>query len=172
VHYDAADVESERADEEEDFNRAEVERVQFNLPSEAYAVPYADVADIIMPILLGDDKDRNGSEDDIMITIDAEAEELARKEKEEAIGEARIKEISRELQESGREAGLLPLPLIASIFPVREKGRLGNTVATTPGGTSVPGGSTTPGGTSVPGGFIYACEHICAGSSAHSSRRR
>jgi len=109
------------------------------------------VADIIMPILLGDDQDRSGSEDDMMITIDAKAMELARKKEEEAAGEARIKEISRELEESSREAGLLPLPPIASILPVRGKGRLENTAATTPGGTSVPGGSSTPVSTSVPG---------------------
>jgi len=105
VHYDAADVESDSAEEEEEFNRAEAERVQINLPSEAYAVPYADVADIIMPILLGDDQDESGcgSEDDIMITIDAEAEELAREE-EEAAGQGRIKEIKKELEESSKEA--------------------------------------------------------------------
>jgi len=151
VHYDARDVESDSAEEEEEFSRAEVERIQINLPSEAYAVPYGNVADIIMPILLGDDESGCESGNDIMINIDAEAEELAREE-EEAEGQAMIKEISRELEESSREAGLLPLPPIASILPIRGKGRVMNTTATTPGGTSVPRGSFTPGGTSVPGG--------------------
>jgi len=96
-----------------------------------------------MPILLGHDQDGSESEDDIMITIDAEAEELARKEEKEVAGEARIKEISRKLEESNREAGLHTLLPIASILPVRGKGRLGNTAATTPGGTSVPRGSST-----------------------------
>jgi len=151
MHYNPADVKSDEAEEEEEFNRAEVERVQINLPSEAYAVPYADVADIIMPILLGDDDESEcGSEDDIMITIDAEAEELA-KEEEDAAGQARIKEIKKELEESSKDAGSLPLPLIASILPYRGKGRVRN-AATTPGGTFVPAGSSTPGGTSVPGG--------------------
>jgi len=94
AHYDAADVESDSAEEKEEFNRAEEERVQVNLPNEAYAVPYANVTDIIMPILLGDDHDESGCEleDDIMIIIDAKAEELAREE-EDAAGQARIKEI-------------------------------------------------------------------------------
>jgi len=50
VHYDPADVESDEGAEEDEFNKAEAERVQLNFPSEAYAVRYADVADIIMPI--------------------------------------------------------------------------------------------------------------------------
>jgi len=152
VHYGAGEVESDSDAEEQEFNKAEAEKVQINLPSEAYAVPYADVADIIMPVLLGDDQDESGcgSDDDIMITIDAEAEELAREE-DEAVDQARIKEISRELEESSREAGLLTLPPIASILPVRGTGRIGNPMAATPGGRSVPGGPTTPGGTSVPG---------------------
>jgi len=120
VHYDAGDVESDSAGEEEEFNRVEVERVQINLPSEAYASRGCE------------------SEDDIMININAEAEELAREE-EETEGQSRIKEISRELEESSREAGLLPLPPIASIVPSRGKGGVGNTKAATPGGTSVPG---------------------------------
>jgi len=151
VHYDAKDVESDSAEEEEEFNRAEADKIQINLPSEAYAVPYADVAHIIMPILLGDDESGCESGNDLMININAEAEELAREE-EEAEGQARIKEISRELEESSREAGLLPFPPIASILPSRGKGLVVNTTATTPGGTPVPGGSFTPGGTSVPGG--------------------
>jgi len=107
-----------------------------------------------MPILLGDDGESGcGSEDDILINIDAEAEELAREEEEEAAGQARIKEISRELEESSVQAGLLSLPPIAYILPSRGKGRVvDNTTAVTPGGTPVPGGSFTPGGTSVPEG--------------------
>jgi len=141
VHYDPADVESDEEAEEEEFNRAKTERIQINLPSEAYAVPYADVADIIMPILLGDDEEGGcGSEDDIMINIDAEAEKLAREEEEKAAGQARIRKISWELEESSMQAGLLPLPPIASILPSRGKGRVvGNTTAATPGGTPVPG---------------------------------
>jgi len=149
VHYDPADVESDDEAEEEEFNKAKAERVQINLPSEAYAVPYTDVAHIIMPILLWDDESGCESRNDMMINIDAEAEELAR---EEADGQARIREISRELEESSREAGLLPLLPIAFILPSRGKGRVVSTTATTPGGTAVPEGSFTPGGTSVLGG--------------------
>jgi len=35
VHYDAANVESDSAEEKEEFNRVKAERVQINLPSEA-----------------------------------------------------------------------------------------------------------------------------------------
>jgi len=52
VHYDAADVESDSAEEEEEFNKAEAEKVQINLPSEAYAVLYVDVADISMEVVM------------------------------------------------------------------------------------------------------------------------
>jgi len=83
VHYDPKDVESDSADEEEEFHRAEAERVQINLPEEAYAVPYADVAHIILPFLMAGDPEGNGyeSEDDLMIIIDTEVEEQARVEK-------------------------------------------------------------------------------------------
>jgi len=76
VHYDAKDVESDSAEEEEEFNRAEAERVQNNLTQEAYAVPYAHVAHIILPTLLGEDESGCESGDDIRINIDAEAEDL------------------------------------------------------------------------------------------------
>jgi len=94
-------------------------------------VPYADVAHIILPILLAGDPDGSGyeSEDDIMITIDAEAEEQARAE-EEATEQQRIKEIQRELEESSKEAGLFLLPPIASILPSRGKGRVGTSATT------------------------------------------
>jgi len=97
VHYDPADVESDEAEEEE-FDRAQAERIQITLPEEAYAVPYADVAHIILPILLAGDPDGSGyeSDDDIMITIDTEAEEQVRAE-EETIEHQRIKEIKRDL---------------------------------------------------------------------------
>jgi len=83
-------------------------------------VSYADVEHIIIPILFTGDPDGSGyeSEDDIMITIDAEAEEQARAEEEE-LEHQRIKEIKRELEESSKEAGLFPLPPIASILPSR-----------------------------------------------------
>jgi len=91
VHYDEEDVEPNSSEDEDELNKAEEENIQINLPNEPYAVPYADVADIIMPVLLGEDQEGSESEDDMMITIDAEAEELARQEKDEAAGEARIK---------------------------------------------------------------------------------
>jgi len=171
VHYDPADVESDEDAEEKEFRRAEAERIQINLPGEAYAVPYADVADIIIPILLGnDDESGCGSDDDIMINIDAEAEELAREEEEEAAGQARIKEISRELEESSVQAGLLSLPPIASILPSHGKGRVvGNTTAGTPGGT--PGARFIHAWRHICARRIFhACEHGCAGHPGYLSR--
>jgi len=170
VHYDPADVESDDRAEEEEFIKAEAERVRINFPSEAYAVPYADLADIIMPILLGDD-DESGcrSEDDVMITIDAEAEELAIEE-EDAAGQARIKEIKRELEESSKDAGLLSLPPIASILPNRGKGRVG-IMQLQPLEAHLCRGFVHAGRHICAGRFIHAREHICAWKSAYSPGR-
>jgi len=92
VHYDEKDVEPDSSEgEEEEFDKTEGKIVQINLPAEAYAVRYKDVEEIIMPVMIGDDQDDDKSGDDRLVTIDAEAEELARRKEEEAAGEARIK---------------------------------------------------------------------------------
>jgi len=160
VHYDPADVESDEAEEEE-FNRAEAERIQINLPDEAYAVPYANVAHIILPILLAGDPDGSGygSEDDIIITIDAKEEQQARVE-DEALEHRRIREIKRDLEESSKEAGLFLLPPIASILPSWGKGQVGN-IATTPGGTSVPDGSSNLRDIPLLGVLLRLRAHLC-----------
>jgi len=161
VRYDPKDVESDSAEEMEEFQRAEAERVQINLPEEAYAVPYADVAHIILPILLGGYPEGSGyeSEEDLMIIIDTEAEEQTRVE-EEAIEHQRIKETNKDLEESSKKAGLFSLPPIASILPCRGKGRLG-AITTTPGGTSVPDGSSTPREIPLPGVHSRLGARLC-----------
>jgi len=90
MKYDEKDVESSSSDEDDEFEITEKKTVQINLPAEAYAVPCKDVEDIIMPVLIGNDDEDGESEDDMMINIDAEAEELAKKEEEEK-GKARIR---------------------------------------------------------------------------------
>jgi len=117
VHYNEDDLEPNSSEEEDKFNKAEEERVQINLLPEAYAVPYQDMEEIIMPVLICDVGEGDESDDDMMVTIDAEAEELAKKEKEEALAVARIKEITAELEESSRKAGLLTLPPIETVLP-------------------------------------------------------
>jgi len=132
VKYDERDVEPDSSEEYDEFDKTEKETVEINLPAEAYIVQYKDVEEIIMPVLLGDDQKDDESEDDIMKTIDAETEEIAKKEEEEE-GEARIREISMELEEPSRKAGLLTLPPLESILPMKGKGKLIRTEITTPG---------------------------------------
>jgi len=153
VHYNEDDLEPNSSEEEDEFNRAEEKRVQINLPPVVYAVPYQDVIEIIMPVLICDDGEGDKSDDNMMVTIDVEAEELAKKKEEDAAGIARIREITAELEESSRKAGLLTLPPIETVLPVRGKGRLVKADAATPGGTTMPSSLSTPGGASAPGGL-------------------